>query len=93
MMFLQNERVRRYPQSQLSISYATLRSRLHLKMKLNIMKRDLEQQLKELVEKKVVVESYTFGTNALIIYLLPFTKLEKILYKIDNDGAEGTLLE
>jgi len=88
MMLLQNERVRQYPQSKLSFSYATLRSRLHLKMKLNIMKRDLEQQLKELVEKKVVVESYTFGTNALIVYLLPFTKLEKILYKIDTDEPD-----
>jgi len=88
MMLLQNERVRLYPQSKLTFSYATLRTRLHLEMKLNVLKRDLGQQLQELIDKKIIVDSFNFGTSGLTVYLLPFTQLEKILYKIETPITE-----
>lgn len=93
MMLIQNERIRLYPQSKLFFSYATLRSRLHLEIKLNVLKRDLSQQLQEMIDKKIIVDSFNFGTSGLTVYLLPFTQLEKILYKIESPDTGEFLIE
>lgn len=92
MLVLQQERVLSYPASSRLITYNQFKSKIRMdKLKPSQMKKELSEQLTILQEEGVVIKSFNLTTTGVTVEFLPFTELEKDLYKINDKAGTGSV--
>lgn len=85
MLLLEDERLKKYPEMSVFLSYAYLKNKIKMDtMRPVHMKKEISEHLTTLKDHNIVVESFQFSATGVFVNFLPFTTLEKELYGIDN---------
>lgn len=88
MFLLQRERLLIYPEMSKFFSYGYLKSKIRLdNIRASYVQKEIRDILQTLQDAMIIVDTFEMSNTGVIITFLPFTDLEKDLYKVNQPAA------
>lgn len=88
MFLLQNERLLIYPEMKKFFSYGYLKSKIRLdNVRASYVQKEIRDILQTLLDAQIVVDTFEMSNTGVTITFLPFTDLEKDLYKVNQPAV------
>lgn len=88
MFLLQRERLLIYPEMSKFFSYGYLKSKIRLdNVRASYVQKEIRDILQTLQDAMIIVDTFEMSNTGVIITFLPFTDLEKDLYKVNQPAA------
>lgn len=83
MMFVQDERLKNYPESRIFLSFSYVKNSLRMNnLRPAAVKKEIESHILSLIDENIIIKSYIFKPSGIDIEFLPFTESELINYRI-----------